>query len=851
MNQQEAFDQLISDAHDGSLAVFCGAGISLHSGIPIVYPFLEELYTNLGLEGEEKEALLKHRQPFEKIMQLFLENFGEATETLLWDAFDNKLNSLRPAPSHHWLADLAKQGKVQLICTTNFDTLIEQALDEAGVPYEVYARDKPNSDKPDPNPNPIAPHLKPFAEVSVAKGKVALVKIHGTIDERKEMVITIESIAREERLTERENFIRTMFEAKAMPHTDILIVGYSCSDAFDIVPAWKAMGRSGRSECQTLHYLNYTKKSPQTSPQEIKTITDLNQQKQQNLTQQNQEGNNPFRDWQGSHWYLQGNFDEWIGADLSLLQASEGALKRTLKRWKERVKNYTDAIKTSMAGGPEFLIARLFHDAQGLGEHNDIARKYYSLAEGKFRQSKNRAMVASSLNNQAAILQRKGKLEEAMALNKEEEKINKELGNQAGLASSLGNRALILKDWGKLEEAMTLHKEEEKIKRELGNQAGLASSLGNQALILKDWGQLEEAMTLHKEEEKIKRELGNQAGLANSLNNQALILRDWGKLEEAMVLHKEVDEIFKELGNQAGLASSLGNQALILQRKGKLEEAMALHKEEDEIFKELGYQAGLANSLGNQALILKNWGRLEEAMTLYKEVEKVFKELGNQAGLANSLNNQALILRDWGQLEEAMALHKEVDEIFKELGNQAGLAFSLGNQALILQRKGKLEEAMALHKEEEKINKELGYQAGLASSLGNQALILKDWGRLEEAMTLYKEVDEIFKELGYQAGLANSLGNQATILKDWGRLEEAMTLYKEVEKINKALGYQDGLMISWFNQAMLIVKMEGSQKGGSREEALNLLYKAEAVAKQLESPHLETIQEAIQGLRKA
>ncbi|MDR3062765.1 MAG: DUF4062 domain-containing protein [Methanobrevibacter sp.] len=111
----------------------------------------------------------------------------------------------------------------------------------------------------------------------------------------------------------------------------------------------------------------------------------------------------------------------------------------------------------------------------------------------------------------------------------------------------LGNQGLILKNWGRLDEAMELHKEAEKIWRELNNKDGLQIVLGNQALILMSWGRLDEAMELHKEAEKICRELNNNEGLSISLFNQGLMLFKSNSqkglllMEEALAIAEEYE----------------------------------------------------------------------------------------------------------------------------------------------------------------------------------------------------------------------------------------------------------------------------------------------------------------------
>ena len=235
------------------------------------------------------------------------------------------------------------------------------------------------------------------------------------------------------------------------------------------------------------------------------------------------------------------------------------------------------------------------------------------------------------------------------------------------LQLSYGNQALILRRWGRLDEALALFKKGEVICAELANQDGLQASYGNQAQILRRWGRLDEAMALHKKEETICAELANQDGLQASYGNQALILQDWGRLDEAYTLHKKEEAICTELGNKDGLSRSYGNQAVILKAWGRLEEALTLHKKEEAICAELGNKQGLQHSCGNQAVILQAWGRLEEALELIQKKEAMCLELGNKASLGYSYYHWGLLAREMDDAQtEKEKLHAAL-AIFSEL----------------------------------------------------------------------------------------------------------------------------------------------------------------------------------------
>jgi hypothetical protein len=77
------------------------------------------------------------------------------------------------------------------------------------------------------------------------------------------------------------------------------------------------------------------------------------------------------------------------------------------------------------------------------------------------------------------------------------------LNYKQGLQASLGNQAPLLRDWGRLDEALALLKEQERLCQELGDKQGLSNALGMQAVILRDWGRLDEALALLKEQVRI------------------------------------------------------------------------------------------------------------------------------------------------------------------------------------------------------------------------------------------------------------------------------------------------------------------------------------------------------------
>jgi hypothetical protein len=102
------------------------------------------------LDELRRRFLDKHRPPARAaraIDLLSLEDLDVAEfSQILADAFAGDtwfdalraLDGQRPNLNHHVVAQLAREGRLQVVLTTNFDTLIERAMAEAGVVHRVH-----------------------------------------------------------------------------------------------------------------------------------------------------------------------------------------------------------------------------------------------------------------------------------------------------------------------------------------------------------------------------------------------------------------------------------------------------------------------------------------------------------------------------------------------------------------------------------------------------------------------------------------------------------------------------------------------------------------------------------------
>jgi NAD-dependent SIR2 family protein deacetylase len=152
--------ELLDRFRSGGYVLFVGSGVSTESGLPSGRQFKDMLIDKTGYPRREV-TLSKVAQAFEdfidrpSLIGLIIEQFGHKVQS--------------PGQSHKLIAQLAKQGYIAHIVTTNYDTLLEDVLTLCGCEFHLSKRD---------------------IDVSSAGSKIHLVKLHGSVNDIETIVIT-------------------------------------------------------------------------------------------------------------------------------------------------------------------------------------------------------------------------------------------------------------------------------------------------------------------------------------------------------------------------------------------------------------------------------------------------------------------------------------------------------------------------------------------------------------------------------------------------------------------------------------------------------------------------------------
>jgi len=194
-------------------AVLCGAGISFHSGLPVVHQLVPYVLEVLGATRREISTVMDSDLPFEAFIETLQEH---SSVDDLFDLFDQG----EPNTNHVLLAKLLKAGYLKTIVTTNFDRLLERALAGEGLlegaDFDVFHREMD------------------FSGLDWSSSRTKVIKIHGSVADKKGMSITLKQVASREMAEPRRRIITNLFATGG--HQNVLILGYSCSDIFDISP---------------------------------------------------------------------------------------------------------------------------------------------------------------------------------------------------------------------------------------------------------------------------------------------------------------------------------------------------------------------------------------------------------------------------------------------------------------------------------------------------------------------------------------------------------------------------------------------------------------------------------------
>lgn len=643
-------NNLLTD--DTKLTFLVGAGCSRDppSCLPMGHAMMDAIIDYTCAESEIKQVKELGQLRFEALVEIIRDNLDKELKIIDFYGLCDK-----PNIQHFFLAEMIKKG--HFVITTNFDFLIEFALQQSGVPDDdiiLVITKEDFTQFQDPNEQ-------------FNKGKKPIYKIHGSTkniiknkDTRDSLIATIRAFGSNkegENIFQLEWFKQPLF-LNITNDRSLVVMGYSGSDDFDIIPTLKVL-----KNLRNVIWINHSENVPigeetifeiDTKTSQLLETLDNNLRNVTQILIEIQRMNN------ADHVYRVDVNTTMMVKELlgNKLELNFDNFSMTPTDW---FKENFEAPKKVM----KFYIPyKIYFDFGIYKEATRCLKEIFRIAE----KNGDLFWKATYFNNLGMIYRIKGDYQEALGLYRKALEINEHLGNLLKKIESVINIGEIYRLMGNYSEALKHYEVALRISDELGDLSGKAIALNNIAAVQNARGDYSRALNRYEEALKIAEEMGDLSKKAIRLNNIGLIYKAKGDYLNAVKRYEEALKIDTNLGNLRGKANRLNNIAEIFKIDKSYTKALILYEEALEIDEQLGDLKGKATRLNNIGEIFSKQKIYPEALKNFKKALEIFEQIGDSEGKVTCLNNIAVIYGFQGYFNQALKILKETLQILNELG---------------------------------------------------------------------------------------------------------------------------------------------------------------------------------------
>jgi len=755
-----------------------GAGISMGppSCIPSARMFVHELFKYYAPTEEIEELTSLNSLRYEFLVDKVQNLFDKEIKFLDYLELVKEPNII-----HHFLAKMIM--RYNYVITTNFDYLIEMAMQKE---LSIFPISHGHHDK-------LIPIITKEDYNKDVRFKYPIIKIHGSkydiIKNRstKESLITTISALGKER-EKGETFAIEPYKKKLVNEVtrdrDLVLMGYSGSDDFDITPMLEGLNELKRiiwiehdeniefgeeklvkyNQLDTLDELEESKDIPKVDKMLIrlasskkidiykiivKTIDFVKQRLAssfniifEGINESQPDNYISFDEYMKENHFETSNSNKYrlaheIYYDLGCIDSAE----RTALRGLEFSKKENDGVNIAY-----------FTNALGL---INLSKGDYIKSLEKFEKAINLTKSPEQLQEHIGILlnigeiyRKKSDFKNALQFTFQAiELVNQNTPNILRF-TILNNLGSIYKSLGNIHDAIKNIESALEIAEKEGYLFRKALCYNNLAGIKFSQGLLNPALRYANEALKINEQLGDLDDMSLTLNTIGNIYRVAGQFTQALLYLERAYQTARKIQN-------------------------------------LRVQGLAANSTG---VIYYQTGKLDLAMRKYNEAYKIREKIGDLSGQATSLNNIGMLYRQQRNYNKALDYFNQSIVITEQIGEKLYLGIRYGNQASIYEAMGKYNEALEGYQKALETEQSLHNLKGVAEQLTNIGGIQGDLGNYDETIKNYTHALEIMEQLDIKPGIANALNNLGTVhykyKKDYPKsielIQKALDIYKEL-----------------------------------------------------------------------
>jgi len=717
-----------------NVAILAGAGISLDhpSRLPAAYPIMHAVVDALAPTSEIRDALriacsadrndLRGPNNFLRMERLLSLVYHSGS---MPRAIGELATAESPNDLHFALAHMASLGAI--ILTTNFDCLIEKACEELGMPWRLVVDDK---------------DYEQLLSQSPGQDVCLIVKLHGSADRPSSIQTTLDQVGRG-RLGWSAEKSKGAAIRDILTRRNLLVLGYSGSDDFDVVPCL-LQTPSSRAILWVEH-------------DESKQLTDA-------LLQRADQTGPPSRSGDVLLRMTQPRMDGASVRDSSCAWKVSIATREILRHWYGEKRH--DEHPRSDVGARVMSLLR-----------EDCAARY-ALESHKWLDA---AVLFDEIEDSTSAL--------ACARHGRDVAIrSNDVPARATFAALLGR---LLRGRGEIKSAAPLFDEARALAEEMGDSATLSIALTGKADILHQLGRVDEEVKTLKKVIALERTLDKPGWLANSYGQLAIALSETD-FESALKYHRLGLEIARDSGDMRAELSLLNNFKLLMGMQVNDPQVMVELERAEELAASLGHLRGLVEVMGNRGIVLSDRGQWDSGLELMAKAEKLAISLDYPEGAARWKSEAADIVRKRGNLEKAREMLESVLSVWNKVMDQREKGVAHGRLGLICQEQQDYNDALMHLQAALEIDEAAGWTHGVIDDLGNLGRLFQEAGHFDQAYQYFSDAVLKARACKYQAALARNLGNLGMELSRKGRHEEALKCDLEALDINIKLGNLEG-----------------------------------------------------------
>lgn len=598
------------------LAMFCGAGISWNSGLPLANKLKQSILEELPMNAADRDEAMKSNLPFEA----FIETLSENTDiSRLLDIFEQGT----PNTNHTLIACLAKAGYFKTIFTTNFDLLIERALEKEGLirdkDFRVYYDEKQ------------------FSGIDFEKiddGIIRIFKLHGTVEARESIRTTMKAVASKALSEKRMNLIRHLFSTGG--HRKVLILGYSCSDEFDITPQIQSLEGSQKE----IIFIDHSMKGEKT--EDIKTKDDKNPFKRFSGTRVICDTNKFIEKlWKSlrhekyepiiykAKWNWVEFVDQWSTGLKYLKYFLSGSICCQISNFQRAIEYYQQTLESAKTLSVKVVEAvchfGLGNAFQGLGNFQQ-AIEYYEQALKIAKAIGDTHLETKCYVNLGITCFRSGNFQQANEYYEQALKIAKAVGDRVIEARCYDELGIIYHRSGNFQQAIEYCKQALKIAETIGDKVVESASYGNLGIAYFSLENFQQAIKHHQQDLEIAKAIGDRVIEARCYGNLGNVHFSLGNFHQTIKYNQQALNIFKSVGDKAGEALCYFSLGIAYCKLENFHQSIEYFLNAEKLFIETNQIHYLKKVYDIQSLVYKNMGDISGAINVLKKQQRIFTD---------------------------------------------------------------------------------------------------------------------------------------------------------------------------------------------------------------------------------